>query len=267
MKLVIAGKGGSGKTSVSGTLARLLGRQGHTVLAIDGDTNPNLALTLGIPAERFNDVPVLPTGLIERSKEGTKLLTTLAEVRELHSVAGPDQVTLLVMAHPHEEDAGKGCYCGMHATVRELIDTISDVDEDFCILDTEASPEHLTRGTSKYADVMLAVVEPYFKSLETGRRMAELGRGLGLDEIALLANKIKTPEDLEAVKEFAEKHDLKVAGVVPYDDCFVAAERAEVAPLDHDPDSPAMVAIGEIAARLAADDHMANGNGGGAPAA
>ena len=259
MKLAIAGKGGSGKTSISGTLARMIGRDGHTVLAIDGDTNPNLALTLGIPADRFNDVPVLPSGLIERTGDGIVLKKSLAELRESHSVSGPDHVTLLVMAHPHEEDAGTGCYCGMHATVRELIETVGDADEDFCVLDTEASPEHLTRGTSKYADVMLAVVEPYFKSLETGRRMAELARGLGLDQIALLANKIRTEADLDAVKEFAEKHELRLAGVVPFDETFAAAERAAVAPLDHDPDSPAVRAIGEIAAHLIQMD--ADGHG------
>jgi len=60
MKLAIAGKGGSGKTSISGTMARLLARSGRRVLAIDGDSNPNLALTLGIPAERMSDMPVLP---------------------------------------------------------------------------------------------------------------------------------------------------------------------------------------------------------------
>lgn len=250
MKLAIAGKGGSGKTSVSGTLARLIGRQGHTVLAIDGDTNPNLALTLGIPANRFNDIPVLPSGLIERTDEGIKLKKTLAELRDAYSVTGPDGVTLLVMAHPHEEDAGTGCYCGMHATVRELIDAVSDADEEFCVLDTEASPEHLTRGTSKYADVMLAVVEPYFKSLETGRRMAELARGLGMKRIALLANKIKSPEDLAAVEEFAEKHELKLAGAIPFDEAFAVAERAEVSPLDHSPGSPAMLAIAGIAEHL-----------------
>lgn len=262
MKLAIAGKGGSGKTSISGTLARLIGRGGHSVLAIDGDTNPNLALTLGIPAERFNDVPVLPSGLLERTEDGITLKKSLAELRESHSVAGPDHVTLLVMAHPHEEDAGTGCYCGMHATVRELIETLSDADEDYCILDTEASPEHLTRGTSKYADMMLAVVEPYFKSLETGRRMAELARGLGLDEIALLANKIRSKADLEAVEEFAGKHDLKLAGMVPYDEELPEAERAEAAPLDHAPDSPAISAIGEVADYLTGV--ASNGNGVGA---
>jgi len=107
MKLAVAGKGGSGKTSISGTMARVLARSGHRVLAIDADSNPNLALTLGIPTERFNDQPTLPRGLVERTEGGgTVLKLSLDEVVESHSLTGPDGVTLLVMAHPQHAGAG-----------------------------------------------------------------------------------------------------------------------------------------------------------------
>src|SRR5919197_6236788 len=106
----------------------------------------------------------------------------------------------------------------MHATVRSLIEAASDAPEDVCILDTEASPEHLSRGTARYADAMVAVVEPYFKSLETGRRMAALARDLGLERVVLVANKIRDDRELEAVREFAEANELQVAGAVPFDD-------------------------------------------------
>ena len=107
MKLAVAGKGGSGKTSISGTMCRLLARSGHRVLAIDADSNPNLALTLGIPSERFNDLPTLPRGLIERGEGGSATLTKpLDEVTASHSLTGPDGVTLLVMAHPQHAGAG-----------------------------------------------------------------------------------------------------------------------------------------------------------------
>lgn len=106
MKLAVAGKGGSGKTSISGTMARLLARSGHRVLAIDGDSNPNLALTLGIPAERINEMPTLPRDLLERDESGTRLTKTLEEVCESHSLEGPDGVVLLVMAHPQHAGTG-----------------------------------------------------------------------------------------------------------------------------------------------------------------
>lgn len=262
MKIAIAGKGGSGKTSIAGTMARLLGREGKRVLAIDGDSNPNLALTLGIPADRMNEVPTLPRDLLRRTDDGIELARTLGEVRSSHSLAGPDGVTVLVMAHPHPKEAGTGCLCGMHATVRTLIETASDDDADITVLDTEASPEHLTRGTAKYADAMLTVVEPYFKSLETGRRMVALARDLGLQRVLLVANKVRDESELEAVREFAGRHDLELAGVVPYDQSLPEAERAEQAPLDHAPQAPAVRATAEIAARIV--DGFASGNGAGA---
>jgi len=106
MKLVVAGKGGSGKTSISGTMARLLSRRGHRVLAIDGDPNPNLALTLGVPAERIDDLPTLPRDLLERTPEGTRFTKTVEEVCASHSVQGKDGVTLLVMANPKKAGTG-----------------------------------------------------------------------------------------------------------------------------------------------------------------
>ena len=120
------------------------------------------------------------------------------------------------------------------------------------ILDTEASPEHLSRGTTRYADAMICVVEPYYKSLETGRRMAALGVDLGLPRIALVANKIRDERELEAVTTFAERHELEIAGVIPFDDALPAAERAETSPLDFAPDAPAVRAIAELAGRVVA---------------
>lgn len=137
----------------------------------------------------------------------------------------------------------------MHATVRSVI----EVAEGTCILDTEASPEHLARGTARHADAMLVVVEPYYKSLETGRRMALLGRDLGLERCALVANKVRDDHELAAVREFAGAHGLTIAGVIPFDDRLPDAERAAVAPLDFAPDAAAIAAIGDLAHAVAGD--------------
>jgi CO dehydrogenase maturation factor len=141
----------------------------------------------------------------------------------------------------------------MHATVRSVIEAASDAVEDVCILDTEASPEHLSRGTAQYAETMLIVVEPYYKSLETGRRMAVLGRDLGLPKVELVANKVRDERELQAVEEFAGRHGIDVAGVVPFDETFPESERAQQAPLDFAPEGPAVVAITEIGRELARD--------------
>jgi CO dehydrogenase maturation factor len=106
VKVAVAGKGGSGKTSISGTMARILAREGRSVLAIDGDSNPNLALTLGIPADRMSDMPTLSRDLLQRTGEGVQLTQTLDEICDSHSLTGPDGVTLLVMAHPQHAGTG-----------------------------------------------------------------------------------------------------------------------------------------------------------------
>src|SRR5215212_9081626 len=94
---------------------------------------------------------------------------------------------------------------------------------------------------------MIAVVEPYYKSLETGRRMAVLAKDLGLERVALVANKIRDERDLTAVQEFARGNDLEIAGVIPFDDQMSDAEKAGVAPLDFAPDTSAVKAIEELA--------------------
>jgi len=106
VKLAIAGKGGSGKTSISGTMARELGRRGKRVLAIDGDSNPNLALTLGLPPSVFEGMPTLSRDLLDRTGNAVSLSKSLEEICRTHSVAAPDGVTLLVMAHPQHAGTG-----------------------------------------------------------------------------------------------------------------------------------------------------------------
>ena len=151
----------------------------------------------------------------------------------------------------------------MHATVRSVIEMASERQEDVCILDTEASPEHLSRGTAQYADVMLVVVEPYFKSLETGRRMAALAKDLGLERVALVANKMRDDRDLEAVREFAERNELEIGGVIPFDESMQGAERAGKSPFDFAPDTPAVAAIENVARRFVEGEEAAVGASSG----
>ena len=69
MKLAIAGKGGAGKTTIAGTLARQLARQGYDVLALDNDLNPNLSLTVGLPADVLADMRTMERDVIRRTLE------------------------------------------------------------------------------------------------------------------------------------------------------------------------------------------------------
>lgn len=253
MKLAIAGKGGAGKTSISGTLARLIARRGRRVLAIDNDLNPNLSLTLGIPPARISGLPTFPAEIVRRNEEGVlELAMSLAEICETSSVPAPDGVSLLVAAEPRE--AATGCLGAMHMAVRGVIGAAPSGDEDVCIVDLEASTEHLLVATAEHADAMYAVAEPYGTSLESGRRVAVLARDLGLPRVGLIANKVRDEHDVATVAAYAERHGIELVGAVPYDECFHHAERASCAPLDHAPDAPAIRAIGDLAARLVAGE-------------
>ena len=247
MKLAIAGKGGAGKTTIAGTLARRLARDGYEVLALDNDLNPNLSLTVGISAERLTDLPTMSPDVVRVVDGRYELAQTLDEIRAAHAMTAPDGVTVLVAAEPTKADTG--CMGRMHMAMRSVVDAAPDGPDYICILDTEASTEHLKIGTAKHVDALYAVVEPYFKSLESGRRILALARDLGISRTALLANKVRDGE-IEVVRRFAEQHGFELAGAIPYDECFSRAERAAEAPIDFAPDAAAVVAIGELARSL-----------------
>ena len=111
MKIALAGKGGSGKTTLTSLLARDLARRGHPVWAIDADTNPNLGLTLGLTRERLAGVLPLPRGILkERTDETGKRTWTLGmpprEVAGTFGTPTPDGVTLLLMGTVDHAGAG-----------------------------------------------------------------------------------------------------------------------------------------------------------------
>lgn len=117
------------------------------------------------------------------------------------------------------------------------------------VVDLEASPEHFSRASTAYVDTILLVAEPYFKSLETARRYHELAVDLGVPRVAVLANRVRDG-DADVVAEFCERNGFELAGAIPQDDSFQEAERLGVAPIDHDPDSPGVRAIAELAETL-----------------
>jgi len=111
MKIAVAGKGGSGKTTLTGLLARDLARRGNPVWAIDADTNPNLGLSLGIPRERLGEIPALPRSILKEQTDETGKRTwtlgmTPSEVASVFGTLTPDGVTLLLMGTVDHGGAG-----------------------------------------------------------------------------------------------------------------------------------------------------------------
>lgn len=245
LRIAIAGKGGVGKTTISGTLCRVLARQGEKVLAIDGDPNPNLSVVLGIdkdtPAQKS-----LSTDIIERIEEDGswrfQVKMPFDEILRTYGQDAPDDVTLLIVGKP--EQAGTGCMCGSHTVVRELIHSaLTSTHNAAMVVDTEASLEHMKRGTSQHVDKMYTVLEPYYRSLEAAGRFAEMARDLGIKDVEAIANKVRTEEEVQAIEEYCEKIKLPIAVVVPYDENVGAADLKGVSIMDFDQDSKMIKAI------------------------
>jgi CO dehydrogenase maturation factor len=107
VKLAIAGKGGAGKTSITGTLARVFARSGKQVLAVDNDMNPNLSLTVGIPAARMTEIPVFGPDVVRKREDGGyDLDMTLEEICDAYALTAPDGITLLTANQPTRAGTG-----------------------------------------------------------------------------------------------------------------------------------------------------------------
>ena len=142
--------------------------------------------------------------------------------------------------------------CRAHATVRGLLGEIVGGAQDVAFADMEAGLENFSRGTPRHADVVLTVLEPYYRSLETGARVAELARELGVKRVLAVANKVRSPADAQAIESFCKSRGLELLGTVPHDDAILDADREGRALLDRAPESKAVRAIQEIADRLLA---------------
>ncbi|NJD78591.1 MAG: cobalamin biosynthesis protein CobN [Candidatus Methanoperedens sp.] len=246
MKIAISGKGGVGKTTISGTLARLLSRKGYDVLAIDADPSMNLASALGIknqpkPLTDFKE-------LIDERAGGPagffKLNPKVDDIVEKFGVIGPDNVKLLVMGTV--ERGGSGCMCPASSFLKALLRHVILNLNSVVVLDMEAGVEHLGRGTTRGIDIMLIVVEPGARSVETAGRILELARQIDIRNFGAVIN--KAGGNVEEIESRLEGYGIPVIGIVPYDTALVQADMDSIAPVDKG--GAALEAIQEICERL-----------------
>ncbi|MDP2840877.1 MAG: AAA family ATPase [Candidatus Methanoperedens sp.] len=230
IKIAISGKGGVGKTTLSGTLARLLARRGYQVLAIDADPSMNLASALGIknPPKPLTEF----TELIDERAGGPagvfKLNPRVDDIVEKFGVTGPDNVKLLVLGTV--ERGGSGCMCPASSFLKALLRHVLLKTNNVVILDMEAGVEHLGRGTTRGIDIMLIVVEPGARSIETAGRIVELARQIDIRKFGAVIN--KAGGEAKDIEDKLKGYGIEVFGIIPYDTSLVQADMENIAPID-----------------------------------
>ena len=233
-RLAVMGKGGAGKTVVSSTLARLLGRRGHCVLAADLDSSPGLAMSLGLPPtdaglpiEAVRQHPGAPYGwaLAEGLRPG--------DVVDRWATRGPDNVSFLGLGKISAADKGP-----TRRSIGALLHVLLNFDDPgwHVIADMEAGPTTPFENYHAFADDVLVVVGPAWQSAMTARRLLPMvGDGR---RTRIVANRFRDEPDHPG---------LSPAVRIPFDPAVAEAERRGLSPLDACPDSPTIAAIDQLA--------------------
>lgn len=236
IRVAVVGKGGAGKSFISGTLARLLAREGRRVLAVDFDTNPGLAYSLGVPAT----VGALPEEVVMEhpgASYGWGLRDGMVpmDVVDRHGYDSPDGVKFLSLGKIAniDKDAPK-------RTVVALCELVADFGQpDWDVIgDMEAGPTTPYERYHSFADSALVVVTPTWVSGMTARRLLRI-----LDDV-------RTCVITNQVGDQRSHLGLAAAVRIPLDPEAAEAARQGLAPLDACPDSPAVAAIARLACSL-----------------
>lgn len=217
-----------GKTTLSGTLARMFAKDGFDVIAIDADPDMNLASVIGVK-DSLKPLSELKDLIKERSEieEGLiKLNPKVDDIVDNYGVIGPDGVKMLVMGTI--ERGGGGCACSHNVFLSAFLRHVL-IKEKLVIMDMEAGIEHLGRGTSKGVDLMIIVVEPGSNSFQTAKRIKSLANDLGIKKLAAVINK---SNGSKIISEKLESEEIPVIGKIPYDDTLVKADLEEIPPIE-----------------------------------
>ncbi|MGL5347649.1 MAG: AAA family ATPase [Peptostreptococcaceae bacterium] len=249
--IAVAGKGGTGKTSLTGLLINNLTTNNKgPVLVVDADANANINEVLGIEIEAT--IGSIREEVNQREKQGNAFPGGMTKAQYLQyrlntCLSEGDGYDLIVMGRSE----GEGCYCYVNGILREQTDKLSDA-YDYLVIDNEAGMEHLSRKTTKHIDTLLLVSDCSRRSVQAVARIRDLARELKLNvgEIYLIVNKVPNGILNDGIKEEIDKHNLNLIGVVPMDEMIYEYDSSGIPLVQLPKDSKSKVAINDIITKL-----------------
>ncbi len=245
VRVAFVGKGGAGKSTIAGTFARLLGRAGRSVLAIDSDPLPGLPYSLGVAVD---DRPIPDDAVTEGPPGGPRWvlaphLDPEALIRR-HGRVCPDGVRYLQFGNL------RGHVAALQKAQHAWSQTVSELDRHRwdVVGDLPGGTRQPMFGWAKYAEVVCVVVEPTAKSLHTARRLLTLSKSRWAPQtVAVVASKVRGPDDAELI---GSRLGAEVLAAVPHSDPVLAGDRRGAAPLDADPEGDFAKAVGVLVERV-----------------
>jgi len=210
--IAMAGKGGTGKTTLAALILRYLVEHGKTpVLLVDADANANLNEVLGIQLHHTVGEAR------EEMKKGADMVgmtkDQLIEMRINQCLVEADGFDLISMGQPE----GPGCYCAANNLVAHYMEVLAK-NYPYILMDNEAGMEHMSRLTTKNVDLLLLVSDPSWRSIQTARRLQDLARQLKIvvGRAALVVNRTENGLSERSQTEIANQ-GLDLAGLIPQD--------------------------------------------------
>lgn len=244
--IALAGKGGTGKTTIAGlTIRYIIEKKKKPVLAVDADSNSSLNEVLGVDVH--TTIGKLREEALREIKSGAERpggMSTeeLFDYQIQQSIIESRGFDLIVMGRPE----GSGCYCAANNIIRKYVDKLS-ATYPYIVIDNEAGMEHLSRRTTHKVDLLFIVSDPTTRGIQTARRINELIDELRLeiDRRLIIINRISRHEG-EELKNLAEQRGLHVAGFIPQDSILFNYD-LQGKPIFQLPDeSPAVMALFSI---------------------